>query len=93
MYSSRRCERPRNWFRSNRVFAMNGQWFFSTREGIEVGPYTSHDAADRAARNLGEQLAPMCPGRQSRAVVCQFIYDACSSGQMLSPQFGVARAG
>lgn len=72
---------------------MNGEWFFSTREGIELGPYTSHGEADREAGKLGAQLAPMCPGRQSRAVICQFIYDACSGGRMLSPQFGVAKAG
>jgi hypothetical protein len=72
---------------------MNGRWYFSTREGIELGPYVTHLDADREARILSGQLAPMCPGRQSRAVVCQFIYDACNAGQLMLPQFGAAKAG
>lgn len=93
MKSSRRFERPRAWFRADRVFAMNGQWFFSTREGIEIGPYLTHVEAVTEAGILGRRLELMCPGKQSRAVVCQFIYDTCAGGRMLSPQFAPARAG
>lgn len=93
MKSCRRFERPRAWFRADRVFAMNGQWFFSTREGIELGPYLSHSEAEAQASILSHRLERMCPGKQSRAVVCQFIYDACNSGRLLSPQFAAARAG
>lgn len=66
---------------------MNGLWFFSTREGIALGPYLTHQEADQEARLLSNQLEPMCPGRQSRAVVCQYIYNARNNGQPLSPQF------
>ncbi len=93
MYACRRYERSRAWFRSDRVFAMNGRWFFSTREGIELGPYMSHAEADQEAHLLSGALAPMCPGRQSRAVVCQFIYDTCNSGRPLSPQFASKKVG
>ena len=72
---------------------MNGQWFFSTREGIELGPYASPREAAAEARLLSGQLEPMCPGKQSRAVVCQFIYDTCSGGRLLSPLFAASRAG
>ncbi|MBM4202610.1 MAG: hypothetical protein FJ194_00475 [Gammaproteobacteria bacterium] len=93
MYACRRYERPCYWFRSDRVFVMNGWWYFSAREGIELGPYATHLEADLEARTLSGQLASMCPGLQSRVVICQFIYDACNSGRPMSPQFGASKAG
>lgn len=39
-------EAPRVWFRTNRVYAVGGMWFFSTREGIDIGPYASRDQAE-----------------------------------------------
>jgi hypothetical protein len=39
----------RNYFRTgDRVFSLNGQWFFATREG-EVGPFRSREAAVKEA--------------------------------------------
>ena len=44
----RRTDSPdttRSYFRSaERVFALNGQWFFGTREG-EIGPFVSREEA------------------------------------------------
>lgn len=38
-------DRTRSYFRSaERVFALNGQWFFGTREG-EIGPFVSREEA------------------------------------------------
>jgi len=47
----------RRYFRTeDRIFLLNGQWFFATREG-DVGPFTSRDAAMReATRYVREQL-------------------------------------
>ncbi len=87
MNCCRKNERPRAWFRSDRVFSSEGRWYFSTREGIDLGPYDSHAEADRQVRALQAQLEPMCPGKQSRAVICDFIFNACNAGRMLSPQF------
>jgi hypothetical protein len=40
--------RPR---RSERVYQSDGQWYFHTREGVDVGPYRERQhAADEAAR-------------------------------------------
>ncbi|MDH5483681.1 MAG: DUF6316 family protein [Gammaproteobacteria bacterium] len=30
-------------FRSERYFCTNGMWYFETREGKQVGPFTSKD--------------------------------------------------
>lgn len=33
------------WYRSERYFTVDGSWYFSTREGVDVGPYSSRLAA------------------------------------------------
>ena len=37
----RKNESPRTWFRSERIFRSNGEWYFHTSEGIDVGPLRS----------------------------------------------------
>ena len=37
MLVGRDNETERTWFRSDRVFVTNGQWYFHTREGIDRG--------------------------------------------------------
>ena len=45
----------KTYFRSDRLFCSNGQWFFATREG-ERGPFVSRDDAQAAlARFVGEK--------------------------------------
>jgi hypothetical protein len=40
-------DHARSYFRSpQRLFVLNGQWFYSTREG-DVGPFSSRAAAER----------------------------------------------
>ncbi len=45
-------------FRTNRYFCISGQWFFSTREHLQVGPFSSRDEAEMELlfflRHLGE---------------------------------------
>lgn len=36
----------KSWYRSDRFFSMNGQWFFSTREHIDMGPFISRQEAE-----------------------------------------------
>jgi hypothetical protein len=39
------------WNRSERVYAIGSQWYFHTREGIDVGPYPDRaTASDEVAR-------------------------------------------
>lgn len=49
-------ELQRSWIRSERFFQMNGVWFFSTREGIDVGPFDSEAEAKKHERNLVAEL-------------------------------------
>ena len=35
-------------FRSQRLFSVNGQWYFDTREGEQIGPYHDHNEVNKA---------------------------------------------
>ncbi len=40
-------EEPKTHFRTDRFYRSDGQWFFTTREKIEVGPFSSREEADK----------------------------------------------
>ena len=44
--ANRRGEQSKTWFRSERIFRVDGDWFIHTREGIAVGPYADRFAAE-----------------------------------------------
>ena len=46
MSDSRRGEKRQVRFRSDRIFVADSQWYFSTREGEEVGPYATKEEAE-----------------------------------------------
>lgn len=50
--SNRRHERPKTWFRSDRFFRSNEQWYFHTREGTAIGPYRTRFEAEIDAGRL-----------------------------------------
>ncbi|MEM9102426.1 MAG: DUF6316 family protein [Pseudomonadota bacterium] len=35
-----------HFFRSNRFFSKEQEWYFRTREGIDCGPFDSHEEAE-----------------------------------------------
>lgn len=43
--NTRQGESDKTWFRGDRFFHVGEQWYFSTREGFEIGPYNSQDEA------------------------------------------------
>ena len=48
MIGKRECDaEPGNYFRSDRICSVNGQYFFSTREGTLEGPYFTRYDAER----------------------------------------------
>ena len=57
MIMTRRDDKEdKTYFRSDRLFCSNGQWFFVTREG-EQGPYPKRDQAEAALeRFIGEKV-------------------------------------
>lgn len=42
----REGEPVKPWFRGDRFSTMNGQWFFMTREGHDVGPFSTREKAE-----------------------------------------------
>jgi hypothetical protein len=42
----RRGETPRTYYRADdRCFTSDDKWYFATREGVDVGPYATREAA------------------------------------------------
>ena len=52
MDKNRRGERGHIPFRSGRFFSVGGEWFFSTREGEDRGPYPNREVAEAALLNF-----------------------------------------
>jgi hypothetical protein len=45
--ASRDGEQDKTWFRSDRFFCEDGNWFFTTREGTVQGPFDSRADAEQ----------------------------------------------
>ena len=50
----------RNFFRSKRLYNINGEWFFDTREGTQYGPFLDRNKAEKElaiflAQKINEQ--------------------------------------
>jgi hypothetical protein len=54
---NRRSEQPRRYFRCGRFFTVGHQWFFATREGLDIGPYATRPQAEIA---LAKYVARRC---------------------------------
>jgi len=67
--SYRPGEPPVPHFRSDRIIQVNGQWFLSTREGIDVGPYADRAAAEAAVA----RLATLLKGIDDPIIAAEFI--------------------
>ena len=72
--ANRRDEAPKMWFRSDRVFRVDDEWFFHTREGIAVGPYSDKFAADVDAEML-KSLLDGVEEAEAREIIRQFMED------------------
>lgn len=57
--------------RCDRFYVANGQWFFSTREGREIGPFNSRGAA---AARLDEYIVHMKLANSKRLAVHQTYF-------------------
>ena len=88
MKVSRHNEQPRTWFRSERVF-LSGQrdWYFQTREGVDVGPYDSQFEAEIEAGLLKELLKDVPEGAAVMGVIRDFVLDSYAMGRPLNPHF------
>ena len=71
----RRNEPPKTWFRSDRLFRVDGEWYFHTREGIAVGPYRSQFEAEVDVGML-KALLRATPPERAIAVIREFVLDS-----------------
>lgn len=98
MNAVRSNEQPRTWFRSERVFLSNGQWYFHTREGVDVGPYDTQFEAEIEAGMLKELLRERLGtneslyGERALEVIREFVLDSYVMGRPLAPTFGEVEA-
>ena len=76
----------RLWFRSARVFASQGRWYFHTREGIDMGPYDTQFAAEVEAEMLKSLLLEQSSGADGRQVIREFLLDSFEMGRPLTPK-------
>lgn len=94
MNVSRGNEQARVWFRSERVFFAGGnQWYFQTREGIDVGPYETQSEAELEAGLLKELLQRCNDYACARSAIREFVLDSYAMGRRLSPRFREDDAG
>ena len=70
--ANRRDEAPKTWFRSERVFRVDGEWFIHTREGIAVGPYSDKFAAAVDAEMLKSLLVGVEEG-EAHTLIREFM--------------------
>ena len=51
---TRRGETPKTYFRSDRFYTVGANWYVATREGNDIGPFSSRAAAEASvAKYLG----------------------------------------
>ena len=44
-------------FRSTRIFRANGEWYFSTREGSEIGPFPDREETEASLLEYLREVA------------------------------------
>ena len=87
MNAARIDEKPKTWFRSERVFLSDEKWFFHTREGVDVGPYDSQFEAEIEAGMLKELMRETAKGDDSLSVIREFVLESYAMGRPLTPNF------
>jgi hypothetical protein len=55
MLAKRRGETPAIRYRTDRFYCSNSHWYFSTREGNEVGPFPTRAEAETALVSMFAQ--------------------------------------
>lgn len=73
--TNRADETPKTHFRViDRCFKTNGEWYFATREGVNVGPYATREAADRAVARLLKMLDGVEEPLVVNKIIREFMY-------------------
>jgi len=78
----RRNEPRRTWFRSHRIFRSDSNWYFHTREGIDVGPFASEFEAQVEASILKSLLKDAESQSAATAMVREFLLDSTATSNL-----------
>ena len=68
----RQGETPKRWYRSERFFQVDSIWFFTTREGVDVGPFDSERIARLHEVRLKALLVKCKDEQSARQMVTQY---------------------
>lgn len=60
---------------SERVFCSDQKWFFCTREGIGVGPYSSEELAKSCGKELANRLSRLSDKKEINAAIRNFVFE------------------
>ncbi len=71
----RQNEDPKLWFRTERIFRVNGYWFFHTREDIDVGPYRTEFEATIESELLKNALRDT-PAAAASQKIMEFMFES-----------------
>jgi hypothetical protein len=83
----RRNEPPKTWYRGDRVFRSDGSWYFHTREGVDVGPFSCQFDAELEADMLITRLR-QAPQERVHEIIRSHLLDVESgAGALNSPAF------
>ena len=65
-------EAQKQWYRSNRFFQVDGVWFFSTREGLDVGPFDSEKDARKHESALKSLLIKCADTESAKRTILEY---------------------
>lgn len=70
--SVRRGEKAKNWFRSGRFFKVSGVWFFTTRENVNIGPFSTELEAKMNEQQLVTSLRKGLTEQEALKIVYEY---------------------
>ena len=77
-----------HWSRSERVFKVKTQWYFHTREGMDVGPFATCFEAQVEASLLKEKLKTFSCLNARKTAICQYVNELRSEGKSVEQHVG-----
>lgn len=73
--SNRQGEPAKTYFRAGgRSLLSDGSWYFATREGIDVGPYPSRQAAEAGSARLAKLLRGNTDPVAVQKIIREFMF-------------------
>ena len=72
---NRQGESPKTYFRAGgRSLLADGSWYFATREGIDVGPYPTRQAAEAGSVRLAKLLRGQDDPIAIQKIIREFMF-------------------